>query len=143
MDLLDTKLYVGVIGTRRRDTDADHRATQDAFLKILSTAAGLQWRARGGIVIVSGGCPQGGDRFAEMIAEEYRLELILHRPDKKAYLDVQERWRSTRQNYARNELVARDSRDVLIACVSPDRTGGTEDTIKRYRRIHGREPILV
>jgi len=33
---------------------------------------------------------------------------------------------------ARNTLIANNC-DILIACVSPDRTGGTEDTIKKTK----------
>lgn len=140
MDLFDHKFYVGVVGSRRRDEQSDYRIVLDAFLRL------LQFSGRRvddlSVVIVSGGCSLGGDRFAEIIAREYRMQTIIHRPDRDAFPLVHERWRSTWQNYARNALVARDSRDALIACVAPDRRGGTENTIKTYRRAHKREPIL-
>ena len=36
--------------------------------------------------------------------------------------------------FVRNGDIAKDS-DVLIACVAPDRTGGTEDTIKKFLKL--------
>lgn len=140
MDLFDHKFYVGVVGSRRRDEQSDYRIVLDAFLRL------LQFSGRRvddlSVVIVSGGCSLGGDRFAEIIAREYRMQMIIHKPDRDAFPNTPDRWRSTKQNYARNELVARDSRDALIACVAPDRRGGTEDTIRRWVRIHRGEPIL-
>jgi len=134
----DTReVFVGIIGTRRRDSIADYLLVLDAFHKVKG-----QYDDRA-IVIVSGGCPEGGDRFAEMIAWNYKLRPVIHYPDRSAFLDTPEPWRSTKQNYARNRLVAEDARDHLIACVSEDRTGGTEHTIKVYKQIHHREPILV
>jgi len=40
-------------------------------------------------------------------------------------------------NYARNKLIARDA-DILIAVVAADRKGGTEDTIKHFRKKFGK-----
>jgi hypothetical protein len=35
--------------------------------------------------------------------------------------------------YARNQRIVDDS-DLIVAFVAPDRTGGTEDTIRRAKR---------
>ena len=44
--------------------------------------------------------------------------------------------------FTRNTDIARDA-DVLIACVAKDRTGGTEDTIRKWRKFHhGLKPTL-
>lgn len=130
--------YVGIVGSRRRDASTDYDKTLIAFAKIFD-------RLRGDIevMIVSGGCPQGGDRFAELIADKFALRKIIHYPDRNAYPGTPMPFRATKQNYARNTLIAADSKDHLIACVAADRTGGTEDTIKKYVSIHRKEPILV
>jgi len=51
------------------------------------------------------------------------------------------RWAYAKANYERNTLVAGDS-DVLISCVAPDRTGGTEDTIKKFIK-QGKDKFMV
>jgi len=46
----------------------------------------------------------------------------------------------TKEYYARNELIAKNS-DVVVAFVSPDRKGGTENTIK-WANQH-RTPVVL
>lgn len=84
--------------------------------------------------IVSGGCPQGADRFAELIAKRYQVPITIHYA----------RWHQLgkRAGFARNGDIAHDA-DVLIAAVAPDRTGGTEDTIAKWRAKQRGEPLLV
>lgn len=98
----------------------------------------------GRAVIVSGGCKQGGDRFAEILSVKFDCPKIIHYPDKSKLdtelLKVNSRAAYTKINYARNALVARDAKDYLIACVAPDRKGGTEDTIKRWKKLHPELP---
>jgi hypothetical protein len=151
MNLFDDLIYVGIVGSRRRELPSDMVLVEQAFRKVY---------VPGKTVIVSGGCPKGADHFAEYIAAQLGLprderisdagsallqgpRIIIHYPDVEAFSTVPPRWRSTRANYSRNELIARDSRDHLIACVGPDRKGGTENTIQHFRRIHRKEPILV
>ena len=94
--------------------------------------------------IVSGGCKQGADRFAEIIAAQLGLTerngmLIIHRP-----ADVpagSSRYAYTKANYARNALIAADS-DVLIAVAADDRKGGTENTVKTFKK-RGLKPIIL
>jgi hypothetical protein len=62
-----------IIGSRRRDSDEDYIQDWNEFRK---------WYEDGDI-IVSGGCPKGGDRFAEVIARKLGLtedngKLIIH-----------------------------------------------------------------
>jgi hypothetical protein len=151
MNLLDDLIYVGIIGSRRRDEAETYFAIRAALMTVYVPER---------TVIISGGCPKGGDRFAEMIAAELGMprqvlrsdvpdksvegrRIMIHMPDLAAFASVSPRWRSTRANYARNGLIARDSRDHLIASVAADRAGGTEDTIKKYERIHKRKAMLV
>jgi len=119
-----------IIGSRRRDTEEDFQRVYDEFKKVFSP----------GDMIVSGGCKQGGDRFAEIIASRLGMtedngQLIIHRPIKpKTGSPV---WEYTKAFYERNTLVARecDESSVVIACCALDRTGGTEDTIRKIRKF--------
>ena len=119
------RINIGIIGSRRRDTPDDYILVSNKFYKIADMLD----------TIVSGGCPKGGDRFAEILADEHGHEKIIHYPD-KSKLDPKLMEKNPRAayaviNYARNQLIADDS-NVIIACVAPNRKGGTEDTIKRF-----------
>lgn len=127
---------IGIIGTRSRDTQADFLKVEEAFFKVYEE----------GDMICSGGCPKGGDRFAEIISNEYGIPIKIHKPDKSKLdpekMKINPRWAYAEINYARNTLVAQDS-NIVIACVTENRKGGTEDTIKKYIKFWEREPILV
>jgi hypothetical protein len=107
---------IGIIGTRRRDRGKDLKAVREKFFEIYEEG---DW-------IVSGGCPQGGDRFAERIAKEEGIPIIIFYPNWKKHKKA--------AGIMRNTDIALES-DVLIACVHEDRKGGTEDTIKKYLRL--------
>lgn len=134
---------IGIIGSRRRDSPEDFKAVCNGLRKYhiqkgrLLNQAQETLGAEYGDVLVSGGCRQGGDRFAEIIRDNYGYKLRIHLPDKSqldsVLMKANPRAAYTRINYARNTLVAQDS-DILIACVAPDRKGGTEDTIKKFCR---------
>jgi len=119
---------IGVIGTRRRDSNNDFLLTKEAFLKVYEK----------GDTICSGFCPKGGDRFAVILAENLKLA-----EDKKLWFPPDWDQYGRGAGFVRNTYIARES-DVLIACVSKDRTGGTEDTIKKWKKFHpNKEVILV
>lgn len=119
---------IGIIGSRRRDSKADYEATLKIFMEIYEE----------GDRIVSGHCPKGGDLFAEIIAAKFGLtekngKLILHRPEWDKY--------GKGAGFIRNTYIAEDA-DVLICVVAADRTGGTEDTIKKAEKM-GKRIVLV
>jgi len=119
---------IGIIGSRRRDGQEAYDAIWREFSK---------WYDDGD-KICSGGCKQGGDRFAEVIAGKLGLTeengfLIIHRPEPVP--KGSPRWEYAKANYKRNTTVARDS-DVIIATVAPDRVGGTEDTLRKWDMYH-------
>lgn len=116
--------YIGIIGSRRRDSTADLKIVEEAFLKIYED----------GDIIVSGGCPRGADRFAEILARRHQVPILIH------YAQWTRKGRAA--GFIRNTDIAEDS-DVLIACVAPDRTGGTEDTILKFTALGKDEVILV
>ena len=78
--------------------------------------------------IVSGGCPQGADRFAEVIAKKHGLPILIF------YHNWDRFGKSA--GFERNTRIAEYSK-TLIARVTPDRKGGTEDTIKKFQKLDG------
>lgn len=115
---------IGIIGTRRRHSITDLELVKEAFFKIYTL----------GDSIVSGGCPKGGDYFAEVIARENKIPIKIYKADWSTY--------GRSAGFQRNIYIANDA-DILIAVVSSDRTGGTEDTIKKYLKQNKNQLILV
>ena len=107
---------IGIVGSRRRNSDEDQFALEQVFLKILDEYDGP-------VHIVSGGCRSGGDRFAEILAKAFDLPITIHRAKWDRY--------GKGAGFLRNTFIANDSY-WLIACVASDRKGGTEDTIKKF-----------
>ena len=115
---------IGIIGTRRRDTDRDYRMVETVFLTVYEE----------GDRICSGLCPKGGDRFAVMLAERYGTPTLWFPADWKRY--------GRGAGFIRNTDIAENS-DILLAVTSMDRTGGTEDTIKKFIRFHGSRNLIL
>jgi predicted nucleic acid-binding Zn-ribbon protein len=114
---------IGIVGSRRRDSKEDLSAFFEVFGKVYKE----------GDRLVSGGCPKGGDRFAEIVAKQMGLTITIHYPDWDKY--------GKSAGFKRNTNIAEDA-DVLIAIVAEDRKGGTEDTIKKAEKL-GKQIILV
>lgn len=76
-----------------------------------------------GDTLVSGHCWRGADEFAERLAASYEVPITLHPAN----------WERDGRSagFKRNGLIAADA-DLLIACVAQDRTGGTEDTVRKF-----------
>ena len=115
---------IGIIGTRKRNKQSDLNAIKDAFVEVYED----------GDQIVSGGCSQGGDHFAEVLARARQIPIKIY------YAEWAKFGRSA--GFQRNGLIAADS-DILIACVAPDRSGGTEDTIRKFLILGKTKLILV
>jgi len=108
---------IGIIGSRRRNTEKDYCIVEKELLENYEK----------GDTIISGGCPQGGDHFAELIAKKHDIPIKIFYPDWGKYGRI--------AGFMRNTDIAKSS-DVLIACVASDRTGGTEDTIEKFKKFH-------
>lgn len=115
---------IGIVGTRRRDSLGDLYKVRDALKKVYED----------GDHLVSGGCPAGGDRFAEVLARRKQIPITIHYA----------RWRKLGRGagFIRNSDIAVQA-DVLIACVAKDRKGGTEDTIRKFKKYHPDGRILL
>lgn len=127
-------IKVGVVGSRRRDSDEDFKLIYSYGYSLLKKAR----KANAELIFVSGGCKQGADRFIKSFCEHNNVQLIEHLPkikDNSIYIETVEAY------YARNKLIAQDS-NFIIAMVAPDRTGGTENTIK-YTKELGKDVVLI
>lgn len=132
---------IGIVGSRRRDSSEDYRAVSKVFID--------NFLFENNFSIVSGGCPKGGDRFAEALAEVFELKLISplspYPPEGRVIKIYYAHWAryGKRAGFERNTSIARDATD-LIACVASDRMGGTEDTIRKFEQFHpGKKAIIV
>jgi len=119
-------MKIGIIGSRRRNTEEDLKKTTDAFLKLKSEYKEVS--------IVSGGCTKGGDHFAEIISCLQNIPIKIYYPEWNVYGRL--------AGFYRNTDIAKNS-NILIACVHPSRTGGTEDTIKKFKKFHPQGKIIL
>ena len=110
-------MKIGIIGSRRRNTEEDLQKVTEAFHKLKEEYKDVS--------IISGGATKGGDRFAEIIACLEKIPIKIYYPDWEKYGRI--------AGFNRNTDIAKES-DILIACVSPDRTGGAEDTIRKFKK---------
>jgi len=110
-------LKFGVVGSRRWK---DHVTVQAFVLSLLP-----------GDTVVSGGC-EGPDTWAEDQAKAMGLSITIHYPEplRGGY----NKWAKVKAYYARNRLIV-ESSDVIVAFVSADRTGGTENTLKHAAEL--------
>lgn len=121
----DNYQFIGIVGTRKRDGMDDLALAIVEFNKIKDSDKK--------IVMVSGLCPKGGDRFAAIIYKKYKTM--------KLWFPAE--WSMGRHaGFVRNTEIARWS-DDLIAVVSPDRKGGTEDTVKKFTNFHGHDKLVI
>jgi len=105
-----------IIGSRRRNDGLDFLMVEQELLKIYEE----------GDLLVSGGCPTGGDKFAEDLSAKYNIWMVVWKAEWNRY--------GKGAGFIRNTIIAQNG-DVVVACVAPDRTGGTEDTIKKFKKM--------
>ena len=127
---------IGIIGTRRRNTRTDFIDVKDAFFSVYEDG---DW-------IVSGRCPKGGDAFAEKIAKDFGIPILIFEARWNHKWIEEERKFIRKYNKAagfiRNTPIAEYS-DILISCVHPDRTGGTENTIKKFKKLPNKGALIL
>ena len=116
---------IGIIGTRRKNNHQTHLPLVEAeFLKLYQPED----------KICSGLCPKGADQFAVILAAKYKVKGI--------WLPANWEEFGKEAGFLRNTDIARTS-DFLIALVADDRTGGAEDTVKKFIRFHGEENLVI
>ncbi len=135
-DLFDEPAFIGVVGSRRRNSAQD--------LSIVREVVRELWRP--GDRLVSGGCPKGADRLAEIVADEMgiRESMLIFYPDLSLMdPDKPRRFEYGRVCKLRNTSIAQAS-TILVALPHVDRKGGTEDTISKFVKFHPTcRPLLV
>lgn len=114
---------IGIVGSRRRTHEKDYDKLHKVFFEHFEN----------GDHIVSGGCPTGADSWAEYLARERGITIIIHHADWINHGKI--------AGLMRNGDIAKDA-DILIALVAEDRTGGTEDTIKKAKKLNKRIIII-
>ena len=129
------KMIIGMVGSRRRNSQKD-------FGKLIVKLGNLE-RKTGRFIkkIVTGDCCEGGDKFAKEIAHMFGYELeVKYKLDpetgEKLTRYIDDYFEFTDICYDRNEEVAKEPLDYLLALVAPDRKGGTENTIRHFKRYH-------
>ena len=115
---------IGIVGSRSRDELTDLRALKEVLRSYFESNNIIP--CRNTLMIVSGGCPKGGDRFAEILAKSWGVSILIHYPA----------WSREGKSagFLRNSNIVQDS-DVLFAVVSKLRSGGTEDTIRKMYEL--------
>lgn len=104
---------IGLIGSRTRTSNEDFDLMFDAFK---TTYKDGDW-------ICSGGCPQGGDNFAELIARKMGIPILIFHADWERY--------GKGAGFKRNGNIAQKS-SVLISLGNRNGKGGAEDTCDKF-----------
>lgn len=144
-------MIVGIVGSRRRNSQKDLRILERTFNEVLAIKLGVYFgdiddlgSSLKDVTIVTGDCDVGGDFFAVYLSFIYKCKLDVKRirdPDTGEVMDFKNhRWfpylEMVQIFYDRNEEIAKEPLDYLLALVHPSRTGGTENTIKHFKRHH-------
>ena len=115
---------IGIVGSRRRNSEDDYKIVVKVFFDNYVK----------GDIIVSGGCPKGADHFAELIASSNDICIKIFPANWNKY--------GRGAGIIRNTDIAKMA-DMLIACVAADRKGGTEDTVKKFKKFHPSDKIVL
>jgi len=116
-------MKIAIVGSRRRTDKENVEKLVNSFAR--------------DVIVISGGA-KGVDTWAEQTARNRGLEVIVFRPNLKG---IKHRGDMVQRYYDRNKKIAQEC-DIMYAFVSPDRKGGTENTIK-YAQELGKKVILL
>jgi hypothetical protein len=117
-------MRVGIVGSRRRNRPKD-------FAQVYTVIKTAQDEYGSDLVIVSGGCSEGADRFAKLVCETLGVTIVEYVPN---LVGVRDYGDAVKRYYARNREIVEDS-DKIIAQVAADRQGGTENTIRHAKEL--------
>lgn len=119
-------MKIAIIGSRSRATQVDKKLVFDIVFNAVQVYGFEE------LWLVSGGCPDGADNFAEEAAKYFGVSIVIHYPQKlpksPAYHE------SVKRFYRRNDKIARDC-DVIYSLVSSKRDGGAEYTLKKAKGL--------
>ena len=121
-------MRLGIVGSRRRNSMEDFKLVKDKVIELNPER------------IVSGGCKEGGDDFAEEIAAEFNIPIDIYKPKLPSRGSSYSKFVKAYHN--RNATIGWIV-DKLIALVSDDRTGGTENTIKYFLEFNDEENLIL
>lgn len=130
--------YLGVVGSRRRDRKKDYEIVFD-LIKDSYLNYGRD------LIVVSGGCKEGADSFAEKVCKQLGVPILIYYPDMIEFnsLDINNyKKKYAIVAYARNTEIAVKSH-TLLALVAEDRKGGTEHTIKQFKKLRPTQELLI
>lgn len=113
-------MKLGIIGSRKRHTAKDLALLVKRVRELKPD------------MIISGGYSTGADEFAEIIARNLGIPITIYHP-KLETTNRYPRHEVVKAMYARNDLIAWHS-EALLALVAPNRKGGTEYTIKQFKK---------
>ncbi len=125
-------IKVGIVGSRRRNSKKDKELIREVLERQLKQGKELH--------LVSGGCPEGADKFCEELSEELRLGVSIHYPDRSKLPSEPQYYHHVEMFYARNTLIAEEC-DILVALPHWDRKGGTENTISKVEEM--KKPLII
>lgn len=116
---------IGIVGTRRKNNHKIHLPlVESEFLKLYQP----------GDKICSGLCPKGADQFAVILSSKYKVKGIWFPAKWEEF--------GKEAGFLRNTDIARTS-DYLIALVADDRTGGVEDTIRKFIHFYEEKNLVI
>lgn len=142
------ELYVGIVGSRKRTSLVD----REAVFNIINRLNILCKKELKELVIVSGACYAGADKFADDICSFLNVRIINYPIDIRHTTEIKQKnykYKYTQAAYDRNRSIAEHSKNALFALVSDDRKGGTENTIKQHLEFsksdqgHRRKTFIV
>lgn len=115
-------LKIGIVGSRKRDTLNDYHDIEKYFgVTLTKHNLGLD-----DVQIVSGGCPTGVDRWAEVLAKSKCIPITIYYAKWYKYGQA--------AGPMRNRIIAKES-DYLIALPGPE-SKGTHNTIRYFKETH-------
>ncbi len=129
------RFFLGVIGSRERCSKEDYKLMENTIFSFYD-------EHERNLILVSGGCPLGGDRFAEEIARTYGIPILIFYPDKQNGPDTGNPKRDYGiLCYARNSEIAKRS-TVLLALTSKN-SRGTNHTISEFEKYHKGQELII
>tara|TARA_R110000787_G_scaffold72900_2_gene162536 strand:+ start:967 stop:1368 length:402 start_codon:yes stop_codon:yes gene_type:complete len=132
-------MRIGIIGSREYQ---NYRKVKDAIFN-------LRNKFKGEVIIVSGGCLEGADRFAKKYAIELECKYIEFNPahtPKNLYSALHENYYGKsympKNFFHRNKMLAKYV-DCIIAFIPKNtKSSGTEHTIKEAKKMNKKVVII-